>query len=36
MDAASENIRITQRIGDFDWYLIFPNMALLAVYRTVR
>jgi phenylpropionate dioxygenase-like ring-hydroxylating dioxygenase large terminal subunit len=29
MDHALNNVRISQRIGDFDWYLIFPNMALL-------
>ncbi len=29
MDRALTNVRFTQRIGDFDWYLIFPNMALL-------
>jgi phenylpropionate dioxygenase-like ring-hydroxylating dioxygenase large terminal subunit len=29
MDGALHNVRISQRIGDFDWYLIFPNMALL-------
>ena len=29
LDAAENNVRFNQRIGDFDWYLIFPNMALL-------
>jgi len=29
MDRATNNVRIPQMIGDFDWFLIFPNMALL-------
>lgn len=29
MDSATNEVRISQRIDDFDWYLIFPNMALL-------
>lgn len=29
LDRAANSIRVTQRISDFDWYLIFPNMALL-------
>ncbi len=29
MDSALKSVRINQRIGDFDWYLIFPNMALI-------
>lgn len=29
MDRGSGGVRMDQRIGDFDWYLIFPNMALL-------
>jgi hypothetical protein len=29
MDSALTNIRFDKRISDFDWYLIFPNMALL-------
>ena len=29
LDNAKQEIRIHQRIGDFDWYCIFPNMALL-------
>lgn len=28
-DTASDPVRLDRRIGDFDWYLIFPNMALL-------
>ena len=29
MDRALNNVRLGRRIDDFDWYLIFPNMALL-------
>lgn len=29
MDSAVNNVRLGGRIDDFDWYLIFPNMALL-------
>jgi phenylpropionate dioxygenase-like ring-hydroxylating dioxygenase large terminal subunit len=29
LDTTTNEVRITQRIDDFDWYLIFPNMALL-------
>lgn len=29
LDASLRNVRMSQRISDFDWYLIFPNMALL-------
>lgn len=28
MDSTVNSVRMTQRISDFDWYLIFPNMAL--------
>jgi len=29
VDNALTDVRVKQRISDFDWYLIFPNMALL-------
>lgn len=29
MDNALNNVRMSQRISDFDWYLVFPNMAVL-------
>ncbi len=29
MDSALNNVRMTGRISDFDWYCIFPNMAIL-------
>ena len=29
LDSALNNVRMTERISDFDWFLIFPNMVIL-------
>jgi phenylpropionate dioxygenase-like ring-hydroxylating dioxygenase large terminal subunit len=29
LDRALNNVRMSNRISDFDWYLVFPNMAVL-------
>ena len=29
MDSALNNVRMSQRISNFDWFLLFPNSAIL-------